>query len=174
MGRVGLVKIFEWVTRRGTRVGDVVAGTGGSVMTTVEHVQPAGDNGRPLPGDYVAIIPGPGTGRGLAIGYVDPISPDEIAPGEKRVYSRNPSTGSAIASVYLQNDGTVEVTNSAGATVTLETSGEINLNGVRITPAGNIIAPGSVEADSVLAAGLELAGHIHQVTSAPGVTGPNQ
>ncbi len=78
-------------------------------------------------------------------------------------------------------DGSIKGDNSSGS-FELQAGGDFVVNGVTIDTAGNINSPATITAPNVdattsnKAAGKELAGHDHPITSgssAPGPTGPN-
>lgn len=75
-------------------------------------------------------------------------------------------------SFELRADGSINGNNGAGS-FELEVGGDFVVNGARIDTAGNITSPTSVSAPSIVAAGKELAGHIHLAGTVPGNTGPN-
>ena len=172
MGQLALVKLFARFVRGATEGSEVTADPGGGALVAAGHYASPGDDSQPLLGDYVVLVPGPGTGREVAVGYADPANTPLSEPGDKRLYSRDAGTGVAAASIWIKADGSIVVTNGTG-TITLETGGDIDLNGVTIDTLGNIVAT-SITADSVVADSKELAGHTHLAGTEPGVTGPNQ
>lgn len=129
---------------------------GGRVVTSVSY-QPAGFDSSPIPGlDGCVTVGVGGTGKRVALGFVNPERSDITAPGEVSLYARDGITGAAISIVHLRNDGTMlifsavggnqvtlnpsglcVVANGAGA-IALEPSGEIDLNGAKISVAGEI------------------------------------
>lgn len=173
MGRLGIVKIFERIVRGSAEGAEITADPGGGALVRSLHFGSPGDDAPPLRGDYVVLIPGPGSGRTLAVAYADPKNAGEADPGERRVYARG-ATGDVVAVIWLKGDGSIQISNASGEIV-LGAAGTIQLNGVTIDPAGNITVPGggSVSSPSVVANGKELDGHTHSVTAAPGTTGPN-
>jgi hypothetical protein len=191
-GLIGRVLSFARVVRDGSFLEDVKIKPGGRQPLTPEHTSSPGDDAPPLSSDYAVAVPTEGTGRASAVGYVDPVNEGKAAPGEKRLYSRDPN-GVVQAEVHLKGDGSVEVKNSAGtflltaagslqATVTtisigngsgamsLDAGGTWNFNGLTITPAGDVIT----------ALGRSLDVHTHAAGSlldsvplpVTGVTGP--
>lgn len=172
MGRLGLLKSFQRVLRGSAHGSEATVDPGGGANVAAPHFSSPGDDSFPLIGDYVVIVPGPGTGREQAVAYADPLNEPQAAAGEKRIYARDPSDGSVAVSIWLKADGSVVIDNGAGS-ITLGAAGTIDLNGVTIDPSGNITTSGAVDATSVVAAGNELAGHVHFVASTPGNSGPN-
>jgi hypothetical protein len=82
----------------------------------------------------------------------------------------------------IKPSGEIDHSNTAGGNVTVLASGVVNINGVTFSLTGDVSSPAnisaatSVSAPSVKAAGKELAGHNHNITSgssSPGPTGPN-
>lgn len=128
---------------------DVKSDRGNSDNVTAQHFTTPGDDSHPLPNDYAALSEASGTGRQTVVGYKDASNEPEALPGEKRTYARNAS-GQVVAQVWARNNGEVSIFNDAGA-FTLEPSGDVVINGVRITVAGDVIA----------ANGVSLIGHTH-------------
>lgn len=121
MGRLGKILSFIRADRNEAKVSDVKADPGGGPNITAEHFAPTGEDAHPLPGDYVATVRAPGTGRETAIGYLDPKNESTAQPGERRTYSREPEEGRRMADHWLKNDGTVVTTNydAEGAVVSV-------------------------------------------------------
>lgn len=117
---------------------------GGGESITCGQFSPAGEDANPLPTDIPLIVPTPQSGRGQVAGFIDPLNEPEAQPGEKKVYGRNLS-GEIVNWVLLKNDGSLEVQNANGH-INMAPDGSINLNGVIITAAGQIIAPSTIEA----------------------------
>ena len=172
MGKLGKLLSFVRSAINGAKNSDVKADPGGSANVTAQHFESPGSDSVPLPGDYVCLIQLISTGRYGAVGYVDPKNEQKSEAGEKRFYSRN-NSGVEMAQLWLKRDGTIRGNNNNGF-FELNAAGVFNVNGVTIDAAGNINSPTSMAAPSIKAANKELAGHNHQVTTAPGVTGPNQ
>jgi hypothetical protein len=159
MGWVGKLVAF---TRRGKGVSDATADTGGGAQTAAQHFSSPGDDGAPLPGDYEAIVPQQGTGRGSAVGYVDPLNAQTAAGGEKRIYARDPK-GIQVAEFWLKGDGTIAASNenfslvaaptgtttiNAGdAVIVADAGGQVTINGLQITKDGNMITAAGMDAD---------------------------
>lgn len=170
---LGILRQFVRFTRGGAKGSQATVDPGGGANIRCEHFASPGDDSYPLPGDYVALIDGPGTGRRLAIAYADPVNTRFAAEGEKRTYSRD-ATGAVQATVWLRNDGGAIITNAAGGNIFLNADGSANINGVAIDLSGNITTTGTITAANVTAGGKDLAAHIHlSPAPSPGNTGPN-
>lgn len=186
MGMIGRALSYLYRSISGVKVSDIKTDTGGGDNRTAQHFEPANQTSRPIPGDYAALLPVPGSGRQVAIGFLDPKNPQDLNDGEHKSYSRD-SEGVIMASVTLKNDGSLVLGNANGSltinpdgsviltnqngSLSLLASGDIDLNGatVDITGAGDFPSSLSV-------GGKDLAEHDHAITSgssAPGPTGPN-
>lgn len=155
MGRVGRLLSFVRALRGSAKLSDVKVDRGGGDNRTPEHFSSPGDDSFPLPGDFVALLPQHGTGRDSAVGYIDPKNTQTAAEGEKRIYSRNPATGAAVAELHLKNDGSAVLSNASGI-LTLQVNGDFNINGVIIKASGDVTMP-----NSLVLNGKELDGHTH-------------
>ena len=114
MGILAKLLSFVRVERNGAKLSDVKVDPGGGPNVTAEHFAPIGEDAHPLPGDYVVTSDVRGTGREAVIGYVDPKNESKAQPGDKLVYSREPSedgAGRIITEQWLKNDGTI-ITNA--------------------------------------------------------------
>lgn len=121
MGRIARLLSFVRVTRRGAKVSDVKVNPGGTPNVTAEHFSAPGDDSHPLPGDYVALNDGSGTGREDALGYLDTLNDPKALAGDKRIYARD-SAGVAVVDVWLKNTGEAITANENGS-VTLRPDG---------------------------------------------------
>ena len=151
MGRLAIVLDVEVTERDGEKFYDIKVNPGPLDNVTAENLAPAGDDSPPLAGDYALLVESSGEGREVVAGYADTKNAKKSARGDKRVYARD-SDGAQIAEVWIKNDGTIIISNSAG-TFTLDTSGNITASGT-IT-AAKFIAP------SAEIGGVEVAAHIH-------------
>ncbi len=187
MGLVARVLSFVRTVRNGAQVSDVKSDPGGGPNITAEHFAPPGDDAHPLDTDYSYAGPTPQRGRFASLGYVDPINAAQAAAGEKRIYSRDPADGMAVAAVWLKATGEI-ISGNAAADVTispdgsilgrndngsfeLQAGGDFVVNGVTIAANGDVTVP-----NSLVLAGKEIAGHDHNIlggSSAPGPTGAN-
>jgi len=109
--------------------GKIKVNAGGKNNTlTVEQWQDPGTDAPPLPGDYVALTDGPGTGERQAVGSDDGTQ-KKAAGGENRIYGRD-ANGALVSEVWLKGDGSIEITSlKSGAKVTITTGGVIEING---------------------------------------------
>lgn len=161
---VATVLDSERTTEDGAHVVDVKADLGGGDNVTLDHFAPPGVDAIPLPGDAAAVGDGAGTGRAQATGYNDPKNAGRAKPGEWRAYGRDPD-GNIVNEVYLQGDGTIIVENAEG-TIKLEPDGTINLNGVTISPQGEIKAPLEISAMNATVP-VKLSTHTHPTGTGP-------
>ena len=150
---MGLMTRLLSFVRRDTH-SEATVDPGGGAILTAEHFAGAGDDAQPLPNDYAITVSVQRSGGQVAVGYVDMSNAQTAMPGEKRLYSRS-TAGGQVAEVWLRNEGTVRISNGSG-TLTLMPNGTINLNGVTIDAAGNVIVP-----DSLVVRGDEVADHTH-------------
>ncbi len=79
---------------------------------------------------------------------------------------------SAAGTFENSSSGLIKADNGSGFFKLLP-NGDFDANGFVISASGDATGTGSIAAPSVKAAGKELAGHTHPVTTAPGTTGPN-
>lgn len=189
MGLISRLLSFVRTQRNNAQISDVKLDPGGGANITAEHFAPPGDDSHPLPNDYVYSASTPQRGRFAAIGYIDTLNAPKAAAGEKRIYARN-SSGAPVVEVWLKNDGTATVVNSAGqvtlspagsilgsngaGSFELQAGGDFVVNGVTIAASGAVTIP-----TSLTLSGLELAGHTHAQANDSGGnteqdTGPNQ
>lgn len=175
MGLIGRVLsyVYGQLGQNGDTVADIKLDTGGEANTTAWQAEPAGQTSQPLPSDLVVVVPIPGQGRQVAVAFIDPNNPQDIAAGEHKTYARDGS-GTIVCHVHLKNDGSIDITSTA----------DINVNGATITPTGDITSPGTITAETIIgnssvqAAGKELAEHNHNQPNDSGgntesPTGPN-
>lgn len=172
----------------------IKADRGASDINEMEHLQPLGDDSKPLPQDDGWSDRTNQSGGDVYFGAFD--YENKIAePGEKRIYARN-GNGEVVGEVYLQKDGTITTKNASGTHtvkpdgsiesvngggyIKLLASGAVDINGFMIQPTGAASSPVSFEAPTVVAAtsmtvaGKEMADHTHSgVQSGPDNTGPN-
>lgn len=135
---------------------DVVVDPGDQPITA-PHYAPPGVDAVPLPGDFLALSQGSGSGAENAVGYADVSAAGLAQPGEIRLYCRN-AGGDTVSSIWLKGDGTVAIT----------ATGNVTINGVTITPAGAITAPGEVTAMAVTpATAVKLSTHLHPTPLGP-------
>lgn len=130
---MGLGKLLSFIRglRNGAKISDVKVDPGGGPNVTAEHFSAPGDDGHPLPGDYVVGVSIQRSGGSAVVGYLDPKNDQKAAAGEKRIYARD-SGGASIVELWLKNDGTAVLENASGS-VTLAANGDITLDGPNVT-----------------------------------------
>lgn len=145
---------------------DLKVDRGNGDNITAQQFGPAGDDAPPLKNDYSALSSAKGSGTASAVAYRDQKPENYKAKaGEKRIYSRDAS-GAVIAEVYLKNDGTIEAKNKKTAVILsptgevsinngsgsfiMEVGGDVVINGVRITKAGEISSPGGIKSGGII------------------------
>jgi hypothetical protein len=148
---VGLGKLLSFIrgTRNDAKISDVKLDPGGGSNVTSEHFSAPGDDAHPLPGDYVVHVTVQRSGGSAVVGYLDPKNDQKAGAGEKRIYARD-EDGVSIVELWLKNTGEATLANSNGY-LTLNSDGEIEANGARITPDGDVIT----------ATGVSLNNHPH-------------
>lgn len=144
----GIVEVLSATraTRHGVPVTDIKSDPGGGAIVTAEQSTPAGYDSLPLPGDYAALSAAAGTGRQTTVGYLDTRNTPKAGAGETRTYARR-ADGTIAVEVWLKNDDTCLITNGAGS-FQLEADGTFIINGLRITPDGNLITASGVNVDT--------------------------
>ena len=182
MGRIARLLSFTRALLGTANVSEAKVDPGGGANVSAYHFAAPGDDSNPLPDDAACIVDIPGRGRFASVGYADPKNAGVAARGEKRIYARD-SNGAIVGYFWLKNDGTIWCANLAGS-FTMQPGGSVVINGVTITPSGDIQTAGKVEADTVEAdtveadtslkvATKEVNGHTHGgVTPGAGTTGP--
>lgn len=150
MGRIATVLSFKRGVRGNANISAVKVDPGASANIQIDHSGAPGDDSMPLPGDYVAVMPAPGAGRGVGVGYLDPKNEQKAVGGERRFYARN-SAGDQVVEIFLRSDGSVRIENANGF-LELKSDGEIVANGAKITTGG----------DFITAAGISLDNHTHK------------
>lgn len=173
MGMIGRLLEFVRTTRKGAQASTSKIDPGGGFLLTCEHFSAPGDDGQPLPGDYVVTVAVPRRGGSVAVGYLDPVNAGQAGPGERRQYARD-SGGAVVVSLWLKSNGSAILSNSDGS-VELQAGGDVVINGVTIDAAGNITSPGVIEGDTVrTAAGIDLDNHGHPINSGSSAPGPTE
>lgn len=138
MGRIG--RVLSWVA--GVISGDVKNDPGGGALLQSKLAQDGGADCPPLPDDYVITVESQGTGETVAVGVVDGHNALSALPGERRTYARN-AAGEIVVTFHEKRDGSARLSNASGH-FELQADGEVNINGVRITPGGDVITPNGV------------------------------
>lgn len=172
MSRQALVVRSERVSDPEAGVGlDVVVDPGGVNTTTAPHYANVGDDAPPLPGDYAALGESSGTGAEHITGYADTKNAGKALPGEKRIYARS-ATGDVKVELWLKGDGSIVISNGEGS-FAMAPSGDVTINGVVISKAGAISAPGEVTAMAATpATAISLTKHAHLTAGTGAPSGP--
>lgn len=157
MGFVGRLKEFvRLVKEDGEHAAELKIDPGSGANVVAQLLQAAGLDAQALPEDpHVVIDLG---GVSVVVAVADGRSEGESGPGEIQVYSRN-DAGARMARAQLFADGSAKLWNESGS-LELEAGGDVVINGVRITAAGAVQAPGDVTAGSI-----SLQGHVHSAGS---------
>lgn len=157
MGRIAEVQTTRRADDADGHGLDVQCDPGGEANVTAPVFGPPGTDAVPLPGDYVALEDSTGTGQEQATGFADVGLAGKAQPGEHRIYARR-SDGSLAIELWLKADGTLVI----------GSGGDVTINGVVITPSGEIKAPGEVTAmASSPANSVGLSTHIHGSNTGP-------
>lgn len=113
-GVIAKLLAFARAPRNGAKQSDVKMDLGGGDVVTATHAQGSGDDAYPLPGDYPVGVRVDRSGGVFVVGFVEPDAAQLAQAGERRLYSRS-GQRAEVAQVWLKNDGTVLVSNSAGS-----------------------------------------------------------
>ena len=160
MGRIAKILDFTRVVINGLSVGSCRIDAGTEIKETPVF-QPSGIDGAPLENDFTATVSTAATGGEAIVGFADNIT-GEAQPGEARIYARN-SSGAVVCSVFLKNTGEI----------TIQGSGDININGVAISATGDIETLGSIKGLGITdtATNVTLNTHNHPDDGAPPTPG---
>lgn len=164
MGRLAIVISSARGTEEGSHVLEVKCDPNDGDIVTAAHFSASGDDAPPLPGDTAALEDSTGEGAEQVSGYLDTRNAGLAAPGEKRIFARDPD-GNIVAEVHLFGSGTLRIENAEGF-IEIADSGTVSINGVTIDPNGNISAPGEVTAKAS-AAPVNLSTHLHPTAMGP-------
>lgn len=165
MGRIAKLLSFVRVIKNSAKISDVQVDPGGGANVTVEHFAPPGDDSYPLTTDRPFIINNGREGGESAVGYIDPVSDPVATEGDKRIYGRSPIASATVNQVWLQNDGTILISNDNGSLLLspdgaikgdnnngvfeLQSGGNFVVNTVIIDTDGNISTNATVTATTV-------------------------
>lgn len=155
MGLISIVLEVIRAVRDGANVTDVKADSGTGASVLAELYGASGDDSPPLPGDSVALLDSPGAGRMNVVGSADTTNEGVAEPGEVRRYARD-ADGAIVATIWMQGDGTIWISNANGGVIEMAPSGDVTINGVTIDTGGNISTDGNVDAGGDVAAGGEV------------------
>lgn len=157
MGRVAQVQTSRRTDDEDGHGLDVQCDPGGGANVTVPVFGPPGVDAVPLPGDYAALEDSAGAGAEQTTGFADVRNPGKAQPGEHRIYARR-ADGSVAIELWLKADGTLVI----------GSGGDVTINGVVITAAGAIRAPGEVTAMAQTpATSVGLSTHVHGSNTGP-------
>lgn len=162
-GLIGRVLSFARGLRDGANISEATTDPGGGDNLTADYAPGVGVDAPPLAGDYIALLPMPRAGGFVAVGGVDTVNAGVADPGEYRIIGRDPA-GAIVSVVWLRGDGSLVLSNAAGGAIVLEASGEINLNGAKVSLAGIIEAPNVIA--GVGPATVSLLTHMHPTAPA--------
>lgn len=142
-----ITTIQQWlkVLLEGDNVREVVGDPGTSANSTSQVFGPSGFDAEGFPQDLAVVID-IGGGR-VAVGYLDPKLSPIAEAGEVVIFSRS-APGVIAGKIHLK------------------ASGSIFLNGVEITPTGEIKAPLEVSAMNATAP-VKLSTHLHPTAMGP-------
>lgn len=104
MGLIAEVLSFFRGEDTEAKVSYAVGDLGGEDLVTVPQYQGSGFDARPLPGDFMLVVPGPEKGTFVVAGYLDPSNAGVAREGDVRLYVRNGS-GEVQGELHLTNDG---------------------------------------------------------------------
>jgi hypothetical protein len=150
VGMIAKVMALTRVVSSGVHISIIKCNPGARPKTVPNYSAP-GDDATPLKFDYCALLPLPGSGQYLCIGFADVKNAGKTAAGEKRIYARN-SSGAAVSEVWLKNDGTILVSNGSvnftiqGDNVTIENPGNILMKpggNFEVDAGGNVVLKGA-------------------------------
>lgn len=150
MGLIAKVLSIARVVRSGVHI-SIVKCKPGVRPKSVQMYSAPGDDAAPLKFDYCALLPLPGSGQFLCIGFTDVKNAGKTAAGEKRIYARN-SSGNAVNEMWLKGDGSILISNGSvtftisGDNVTIKNPGNILMKpggNFDIEAGGNVTIKGS-------------------------------
>lgn len=181
MGRIGKVLSFIRTVINGGQASQTRLTYGEGYNVTSEHWAPPGDDGNPMPGDYVFTVPNGREGGVSTLGYIDTKNAGVAASGERRIYGRDASgapvcevwckkTGDVLSSndngsTTLAADGSITGINQAGGSFSLQAGGNFVVNGVTIDLAGNITTSAAVNSATVVATATVTAPTVNAATT---------
>ena len=114
MGRIAFVQAAEHLVTGTAKNTTVTIDPGGGSSVTASQFSALGDDSLPLITDNAITVSTAGEGTVAIVGYLDPINTRKTAPGERRIYARDASTGISIGELFLKNDGTIVIANENG------------------------------------------------------------
>lgn len=165
MGRVAIVLSFErGEDQDGAPKSEIKCDPGGGANITAAHFAPPGCDAPPLPADMVALEQSTGAGLEQASGYQDPMNAGKALPGEHRLYARD-DDGNVVCEFHLKGTGSLRLENGKGF-IDLAADGVVDINGVKFSTTGALVAPGEVTANGA-SAPVKLSTHLHPTGMGP-------
>lgn len=138
MGLIARIKELLRVVRDGESFDEFTSDNGSKGPETSQAFGASGMDAHPLPDD--AVVEVECSGITCAVAYAQTAHANETEQGEIQVYARS-SDGARKVRFHFYADGRAKLWNDAGA-FELEAGGDVVINGVRITTAGAVQAPG--------------------------------
>lgn len=154
MGLIGRLVDFITRSRGGQQYGEATARSIGDTTLTAQHFGAPGEDARPLPGDSVIMVQGPTSGSRAAVGYAAAGEQRQAAAGERRTFARN-AQGETVSQIWQYADGRVVITNQGGGAISMTPGGEVTINGVRITTAGDVVSASGISLNRHRHAGVQ-------------------
>lgn len=158
----------------------------GEGPVTGQHFADVGDDSFPHPDDSFVVVPVQQSGRRVPVGWNDNKNPKKSTVCEKRIYGRD-ANGDQVNELWLRNNGDIELRNDLldiigladgsanifndSGFIVLEPDGTVDLNGVRIDPAGNIVLPSGADI-TIPGMSATVGQHDHNITSGSSAPGP--
>jgi hypothetical protein len=154
VGRIG--KVLSWTVR--VLTGDVRHDVGGGSVHNSQLFSDSGTDAPPMAEDYVYAGETQSRNRSAVVGSVDGKNASEAAPGERRTYARD-TAGAIAVTLHMKADGSARLFNGNGY-IELKANGEVEVNGAKITTAGDVVTASGVSLDDHKhLAGSELIGN---------------
>ena len=138
MGVTSIVRAFARRVNAGAQFARITIDPGAGANQDAVHFSDPGDDAQPLPGDLAASASNAASNGQNAVGYVDQKNAGITAAGEKRIYARD-EDGNTVSQIYLQNDGTIIISNDNGV-ITLNPAGNFDFTGGTFTINGQQFA----------------------------------
>lgn len=144
MGLISIVRSIARLVRDGANLTELLHDPGNADSNDAQVFGPSGDDSPPLADDSTFIAPH-GSRKQAALGFADTRNEGVAEPGEVRRYARDPD-GAIVATIWLQGDGTISISNAEGGVIEMAPGGDVTINGVTIDTEGNISTGGDIDA----------------------------